>query len=486
LQNNKNYDNINPLLFYAKFMTSMKVFESKQPDIQSKREVEVPKNIEMKIDKEVITEATSTKQEILANGISPGQLFESERKTGNVMKNFIRSLGDNKFEVNFDSNSQAEHNIWLSDLLWEEVRAVRVIGEKNGIKYDMTWDRQWLKGWFYNEKWKYIPVFNNFKIEVLKILDKQELTKQKEENEAKVTELLNSPFVEKFKNKYSKEQLEIIVRKSQEYSIDPCLLLALRTTENGRTGLDFGVMRPGIDTFDWQLTVACRIIQNGMNRYARMTGQKASEWDWRFRGEFIGYFSSIYAPIWANNDSTNLNNNHLKNLLAFYWEYTGKRFDNIDELVNNNYAFLKKWEVQMTSGEIIWSTTADYLIANASEHIGKWYVWWWGRTNTDVTDCSGLLLMAMKEAWVVDHGYNNTAEWLSRITKQKVPKDVVRWDLVFLQEGGKITHVEIATWPAMNWQIPIIDSSTNNKWVSYRQQPINEKVLVGTPIFYKA
>gem|GEM_PF-5362578 len=92
-------------------MTSMKVFESKQPDIQSKREVEVPKNIEMKIDKEVITEATSTKQEILANGISPGQLFESERKTGNVMKNFIRSLGDNKFEVNFDSNSQAEHNI---------------------------------------------------------------------------------------------------------------------------------------------------------------------------------------------------------------------------------------------------------------------------------------------------------------------------------------------------------------------------------------
>jgi len=58
-----------------------------------------------------VTEETSTKQEILANGISPGQLFESERKTGNVMRNFIRPIGDNQFEVNFDSNSQAEHNI---------------------------------------------------------------------------------------------------------------------------------------------------------------------------------------------------------------------------------------------------------------------------------------------------------------------------------------------------------------------------------------
>lgn len=433
-----------------------------------------------------VTEATSAKQEILANGISPWQLFESERKTGNVMKNFIKSIWENKFEVNFWNNSQAEHNIWLADLLWEEVKRVRVIWEKNGIKYDMIWNRQGLKWGFYDEKRKYIPVFNNFQIEVLDSYKEEELIKRKEEDEVKVQELLKSPFVEKFKNKYSQEQLEIIVRKAQEYSIDPCLLLALRTSENGQNWLDFWVMRPWVDTFDWQLTIACRIIQNSMNRYSKMTGKDVSQWNWRFSWEFIWYFSSLYAPIWASNDPNNLNNNHLRNLLTFYWEYSGERFGNIDELVNNNYAFLKKWEVQMTSWEIIWSTTWDDLIANANDHIGKGYVWWWGRKNTNVTDCSWLVLMAMKESWVVDHGYNNTAEGLSKITKQKSPKDVVRWDLVFLNTGGKITHVEIATGPAINWKIPIIDSSTNVWWVTNRYQVINETVLVGTPIFYKA
>lgn len=436
--------------------------------------------------KELVTDTTTIKNEILASNISPWQLFESERKTGNVMKNFIKPIWENKFEVNFWNNSQAEHNIWLADLLWEEVKRVRVIWEKNWIKYDMSWSRQWLKWWFYDEKRKYIPVFNNFQVEVLESYDKKDLEQRKKDNEEKVKEVLNSPFVEKFKNKYSKEQLELIVRKAQEYSIDPYLVLAMRSTENWRDWLDFWVMKSGIDTFDGQLTMACRIIQNTQNRFSRITWEDFLDWNWRYRWEFIGFLSSIYTPIWASNDPNNLNSNHLRNLLTFYWEYSGKQFANLDEIINNNFAFLKKWEVQMNAWEIVWSTTPDALIANAQEHIGKWYVWWWWRRNTDVTDCSWLVLMAMKEAWVVEHWYDNTAEWLSKITKQKSPNDAVKWDLVFLQNSSwSITHVEIATWPIYNWQIPIIDSSSQAKWVSHRYQQINNKVLVWTPIFYR-
>lgn len=441
-----------------------------------------------------VTEEASTGSEVLANNISSGQLFESERKTWNVMKNFINSTWEKTFEVDFSSNSQAEHNIWLADLMWEEVRKVRVIWEKNGRMYDMTWERQGLKWWFY-ENWKYVPVFNKFKVEVLESYSKEDLTKRKNEDETKVKELLKSPYVEKFRKRhpeYPKEHLEIIVRKSQEYGIDPCLLLAMRTTENGWSGLDFGVMNPSLDTFDWQLTMSCRIVQNNINRYKRMTWDNASTEGGSFSSEFIGFLSSIYAPIGADNDPNNDNNNHLRNLLTFYWEFANIQFGNINDIVNNNYAFLKKWEVQMTSGQIIWSTTGEALIANANDHIGKWYVWGWGRWNTDVTDCSWLVLMAMKEAWVVDHWYDNTAEWLSRITKLKEsPNNVVRWDLVFLQNSSwRITHVEIATWPVINWEIPIIDASSNARKVSYRNQDVNpnnwNRVLVGTPIFYKA
>lgn len=443
-------------------------------------------NLEKWITKETVTNSTSVKNEILASNITPWQLFESERKTGNVMKNFIKTISESTYEVNFWNNNLAEHNIGLSDLLWEEVKKVRITWEKNGIKYDMTWYRQWLKWWFYDEKWKYLPVFNNFKVEVLESYSKIDLAKKKEENEVQIKEILKSPLVEKFKNKYSQEQLEIIVRKAQEYSIDPYLLLAMRSTENWRAWIDFWVMKAWIDTFDGQLTMACRIIQNNANRYRKMTWELPMDWSWRFSAEFIWYLSNKYAPIGASNDPNDLNSNHLRNLLAFYWEYSGKRFDNIDEIIKNNFAFLKKWEVQMTSWEIVWTTTADALIANANEHIGKWYVWWWWRRDTDVTDCSGLVLMAMKEAWVVDHGYDNNAEGLSKITKQKSPKDVVRWDLVFLQNSGwRITHIEIATWPVINWQIPIIDSSKWVWWVTHRYQEINNQVLVGTPIFYK-
>lgn len=44
--------------------------------------------------------------------------------------------------------------------------------------------------------------------------------------------------------------MEMIVRKAQDYGIDPTFVLALRNTEDGALGRDFGVMRPDLDTFE--------------------------------------------------------------------------------------------------------------------------------------------------------------------------------------------------------------------------------------------
>jgi hypothetical protein len=101
--------------------------------------------------------------------------------------------------------------------------------------------------------------------------DKKELAAKKETNETAVKELLSSPTISDFKKDYPAEQIEAIVRKAQEYGIDPAFLLALRKTENGREGREFGVLKNGIDSFEGQLIMSCRTIQNNVFRYKRMS-----------------------------------------------------------------------------------------------------------------------------------------------------------------------------------------------------------------------
>ncbi len=444
---------------------------------------------EMNICMEIKNQLNRLEQDISWKQESAGKLFTSnEKNKWQTMKQFIKENWHNNFIIDFSNNKSAEYNIWLADLLSEEVTKVRVIWEKNGKKYDMIWTRQWLKGWFYNEQWRYLPVFNWFKVEILWSYKKEELVIKKQENEQKIKEIVNLPLVKNFEKKHGNEQLTVIVKKAQEYGIDPTFLLALRSTENGRDWLDFWIMKWWIDTFEWQLVMSCRTIQNNMNRFKRITWENAIWWDWIFKPEFIGFFSNIYAPIWVSNDPNNLNKNHFTNLLTFYSNYSWKNFGNIDTIIAQNTAFYKKWETKINSWEITWATTPDDLIANANKHIGKEYKWWWWRKTDSVTDCSWLVLMSMKDSWVVDYWYDNTAAWLSKITNQKPANDVKRWDLVFLKDPTPknwriITHVEIATWPVVDGKIPIIDASSW-RWVTERYQPISDKVLVWTPIFY--
>jgi hypothetical protein len=56
-------------------------------------------------------------------------------------------------------------------------------------------------------------------------------------------------------------------------------------------------MNASMDTFDGQLNMACRIVQDNMNKYKRVTGENPIATGNTFSGEFVAYLSNIYAPI---------------------------------------------------------------------------------------------------------------------------------------------------------------------------------------------
>ncbi len=397
-------------------------------------------------------------------------------------QNFIKKNWDKEFVVDFSNKKWAEYNIWLSDLLSEEITQVRVTWEKNWKKYDMTGKRQWLKWWFYTESWDYIPIFNWFKIEVLQSYTENELNTKKQENEKKIKEITDSPWIQDFKKRYDDKQLITIVTKAQEYNIDPTFLLALRTAENGKEWFDFWIMKRWINTFEWQLIMACRTIQNNMNRFKKTTWQEAMSTDWRLTINFISFFSSIYAPIWVNNDPQNLNQNHFTNLVNLYSQYSNINFGNQNTIMTQYNNLNKQYAAQINSLKLLSSTKPDILISTATSYLWTKYVWWWD--NEKWIDCSWLVIKCMQELWIINYTDDTTAAWLFKVTQQKNPNNTKKWDLVFLKQKWKINHVQIALWPAKNWKIPVIDASSSIGKVSNRYQAISSEVLVWTPVFY--
>ena len=107
--------------------------------------------------------------------------------------------------------------------------------------------------------------------------------------------------------------------------VDYRLLIALRQTENGRPGREFGVLSVPALTWDDQANAAAVTIRHTIGRFWIHTGDDA--WDdtrTRYSDAFLRYFSrggpgyDGYAPLKAENDPKDLNSNHYPNLLTFY------------------------------------------------------------------------------------------------------------------------------------------------------------------------
>lgn len=110
-----------------------------------------------------------------------------------------------------------------------------------------------------------------------------------------------------------------------KHGIDYRLLIALRETENGGPGREFGVLDMNASTWDQQAEIAARTIRHTIGRWAKSVG--GDWWDDEhgcYTESFLQYFSRGgpgyvgYAPLRAANDPTGLNANHFPNLAEFY------------------------------------------------------------------------------------------------------------------------------------------------------------------------
>lgn len=96
-------------------------------------------------------------------------------------------------------------------------------------------------------------------------------------------------------------------------------LAALRKTENGAPGREFGVLGlPSVDTFEEQCHVAANTIRNHQARYEKAKpGQPVRDVYGFLTADFLRHLSARYAPLGAENDPKGLNANHAGNLVNF-------------------------------------------------------------------------------------------------------------------------------------------------------------------------
>ena len=87
------------------------------------------------------------------------------------------------------------------------------------------------------------------------------------------------------------------------------IVAALRKTENGGPGREFGILDKRADTYRKQAGWAAYQVKIDRSRWSKLSapGKKP----------FLVWFSAKYAPLGAKNDPGGLNSNHYRNLV--YW-----------------------------------------------------------------------------------------------------------------------------------------------------------------------
>lgn len=110
----------------------------------------------------------------------------------------------------------------------------------------------------------------------------------------------------------------VIAREAERTSIDPALLVALRRTENGGPGREFGILSVSADGLEAQARVAATTVRNTIARFAHRGGVAVDPTTRRYTEDFLRFLSARYAPVGAPNDPSGLNRHHAANLIALY------------------------------------------------------------------------------------------------------------------------------------------------------------------------
>lgn len=100
--------------------------------------------------------------------------------------------------------------------------------------------------------------------------------------------------------------------------VDPAFLMAIRQTENGGSGIEFGVEPPGQYDYNGQLSMAVATVAHRLQSYPGNPLTRNSNNQVVYNDKFIAYFASIWAPVGASNDPNSLNANWHTNCAKFY------------------------------------------------------------------------------------------------------------------------------------------------------------------------
>lgn len=114
----------------------------------------------------------------------------------------------------------------------------------------------------------------------------------------------------------------LIVKTSIAYGVDPYFIAAIRHTENGGDGKEFGVLSKAAPTYQQQLNDCCATVRNKIIAY------KTEPFDFiskqgliltiAYAADFVKYFASKWAPSDVENDPNHLNANWYPNCLKTY------------------------------------------------------------------------------------------------------------------------------------------------------------------------
>lgn len=109
-----------------------------------------------------------------------------------------------------------------------------------------------------------------------------------------------------------------------------CALVALRRTEWGGPGREFGILSVKAPTYADQLEIAGNTIRNQERRIRQSMANFPTRDTYGFFTD--GYFKSLsqrYAPLGAENDPKGLNKNHYRNLVFYHSKITKELTDAI-------------------------------------------------------------------------------------------------------------------------------------------------------------
>ena len=123
----------------------------------------------------------------------------------------------------------------------------------------------------------------------------------------------------------STQETAVIAHEAARTGVDPSLLSALRRTENGGVGREFGVLSVAAPDLGAQARVAANTIRNTQARFEQAGGTVVDAASGRYTDAFLHFFSSRYAPVGAQNDPAGLNRFHAANLIANYRRATGTK-----------------------------------------------------------------------------------------------------------------------------------------------------------------